>query len=478
MKEPFYFGGSRRFQFNLDQLSLHGPDPRPPRLGGLPPLWLWEEPLATAQRWNRWADQRSMPSNVSRAKAAQAARHGERVERITLMCAASSNRAAIWSAPHSRNGATQDSIRCSRHGLGRFRDVVPGLRNLTPPARACVHPGCVRIARAVKASWSDTCKWLLTDTWQEQLRELGTTVKQSEDRADAYCLSSSLPWAMHNEVNASIADLTPNYLCDADAMRRIYESAAEPSKLRFIVLLRDPMVRALSEWALFRYKWFWETRSFGQAMHATAEQLEKCNATLFGENVARLSSLPTDEIATYMRSCYRVGQAMAYFHTSTYAVCILHALRYFSPSQFLFLRTDELMSMDARTVVRRIADFAGLHAIIDQVPTPGDRGLPQKTTTEIHSACSPLHHRVMAATMHAADASESLANATPWLTDRFAPYNALLVSLLGSRFFWRPSDQKVEPLSGAVRERVEAQARSRLAKHQVRVRQARHDGVG
>jgi hypothetical protein len=53
----------------------------------------------------------------------------------------------------------------------------------------------------------------------------------------------------------AVVDFTPNYMCDADAMRRIHQSAALPSKLRFIVLMRDPVMRAFSEYAMFTYGW-------------------------------------------------------------------------------------------------------------------------------------------------------------------------------------------------------------------------------
>ena len=40
------------------------------------------------------------------------------------------------------------------------------------------------------------------------------------------------------------------------------------------------------------------------------------------------------------------GQAMMYVETSMYAVCLLHALRHFRREQFLFLRYEDLMRMD------------------------------------------------------------------------------------------------------------------------------------
>ena len=53
------------------------------------------------------------------------------------------------------------------------------------------------------------------------------------------------PWAARGELNASLVDFTPNYLCDADAMARIHRVAGVNARqLRFIVVMRDPVYRA------------------------------------------------------------------------------------------------------------------------------------------------------------------------------------------------------------------------------------------
>ena len=45
-----------------------------------------------------------------------------------------------------------------------------------------------------------------------------------------------------------VGDFTPNYLCNADAMARIRNTATEPSRYRFVVVVREPVARAFSEW--------------------------------------------------------------------------------------------------------------------------------------------------------------------------------------------------------------------------------------
>ena len=198
VKEPFYFGGSHSTPYNDDQLGLHGPPT---------PLWLWQDKSTSIAR----------------------RRH------IAATCSTH----PPWRAPRARHGQLLSS-RCSRQGLGIRSWHGNYLRSLSPPANSCVHPGCIRIARAVPATWSGPCSWP---------RSQGHALGADGDDA-AYCLASSLPWLSAVESERVVAaDFTPNYLCDADAMLRIRASAADPSALRFVVLLRDPALRAISEWA-------------------------------------------------------------------------------------------------------------------------------------------------------------------------------------------------------------------------------------
>ena len=55
-----------------------------------------------------------------------------------------------------------------------------------------------------------------------------------------------------------MGDFTPNYLCNADAMGRIRRSASTPSAYRFVVVMREPVARAFSEWRMFALKYRWE----------------------------------------------------------------------------------------------------------------------------------------------------------------------------------------------------------------------------
>ena len=73
-----------------------------------------------------------------------------------------------------------------------------------------------------------------------------------------------------------------------------------------------------------------------------------------------LDKLPTAELAAYIHKCFGGGKAMAYVTTSLYSVCLLHALRYFGREQFLILRYEDLMRMEAASVLGLLARFTGL----------------------------------------------------------------------------------------------------------------------
>jgi hypothetical protein len=171
---------------------------------------------------------------------------------------------------------------------------------------------------------------------------------------EAYCVHSLLPWAKKDELNVSVVDFTPNYICDADAMRRLHEGAAgQRGRLRFIVVMRDPIMRAFSEWAMFSLGWNWDpVKNFSASMAFKIRDLKQCNETLFNRPDL-LRHLPTEEVAQYMRSCFRYGAATMYPTTSMYSVCMLHALRYFRRDQFLVLRYADLMRwrLDARLML-------------------------------------------------------------------------------------------------------------------------------
>jgi len=245
--------------------------------------------------------------------------------------------------------------------------------------------------------------------------------------------------------------------------------------------MRDPIMRAFSEWSMFALGWEWEpTRNFSRAFAPKLAQLRECNETLF-QNVTALRALPTDQLLKYGRpdlprsaprpphaartsagTCAIASRAarrcaapqprahlaarapaapttarppraqMMYPQTSMYAVCLEHALRYFPREQFLFLRYEDLMRMDARAILRLISRFTGLY-LDERVLKAAER----------EGKCQPhskLRGRPMSYSSHSADAAEFLAEAAAPLERFFSPYNALLAELIHPDFRWHHSD--------------------------------------
>jgi hypothetical protein len=69
---------------------------------------------------------------------------------------------------------------------------------------------------------------------------------------------NAMPWVVPDQYDFATVDFTPNYLCTEKALKNIYSSARDPKELRFIVLMRDPIMRAFSEWTMFVLGWGWD----------------------------------------------------------------------------------------------------------------------------------------------------------------------------------------------------------------------------
>ena len=209
-KEPFAFGGTGISSIVGDDgnlTKLHGPDPRTaPASASSSVLWLWEKNELRKERWLRAARGGSGSSSSRGAdeRASFIVKYERQTRRVSELC--------------------------ERAGLGSG------------------HPSCARVGKdqADPAGWA--CKW-------------DERAYKYLNRTSSYCLSSATPWLAEGEANATIIDFTPNYMCDPDAMRRIRTSSKSPDDLRFIVLARDPVMRAFSEFAMFAYGYFWETAS-------------------------------------------------------------------------------------------------------------------------------------------------------------------------------------------------------------------------
>ena len=380
VKETFYYGGSRQNLYRRDLLTLHGPDAALP---GEPQLWPWLLPLRKA----------------TRGLAAQSVLEG-RLERVCTRA----------SGP-----CKEVEVRGKGKGLRRRQE-----------SDTCVHPGCHRVTRHRPETSSAAC------SWEED--QVGVQM----GRNTSHCVFSMLPWASErSSARFVVGDFTPNYLCDAQALARLRASSPRPDLLRFVVLMREPSARALSEWSMFALAWAWDPlERFEDSLIMRIANLRDCNRTLF-RNVALLRSLPTHELAAYLSRCWNRGGSMMYATTSLYSVCVMHALRIFPRDQFLFLRYEDLMRMDTEAVLKLIARFSGLSVDANIIAAAKKRGLcqPRGTSRKGQSTFARLSpsEKVL---FNASKARLRSPEVRRQLSSFFTPYNKLLSDLIHEEFRW------------------------------------------
>jgi len=230
-------------------------------------------------------------------------------------------------------------------------------------------------------------------------------------------------------------DFTPNYLCNVKALHNIHSTARNPDELRFIVLMRDPIMRAFSEWSMFT-AWGWDKdKNFKSRVTSQMRKFADCNATLFGRTDL-LNALPDDELFAYMGKCFR-GMAMEYVTNSLYPICIAGALRIFKREQFLFLRFEDLMRMKAPALLTMLSNFTGLHTdpkIIEEVRPKCEAGRARKV---------PLSFTRKGNDSEARSSRNGLAVAIPALEKFYEPYDRWLQTLVHPAFQWGPETHKV-----------------------------------
>jgi hypothetical protein len=289
-----------------------------------------------------------------------------------------------------------------------------------PPGR--MHPSCC----IAKASWPK--RWGCR--WHESLRlRFG--------KYQSIWFQTAMPWVRPDEYEFASVDFTPNYLCSAKALRNIHSTARDPSELRFIVLMRDPIMRAFSEWSMFT-TWGWDKeKSFLKRTTTQMRNFNNCNSTLAGRPDL-LMSLSDEELFAYMGQCFR-GMAMEYVTNSLYPICIAGALRIFKREQFLFLRFEDLMRMKAPALLSVLSNFTGLYTD-DQIV----RKVREMRECEAGRAKKvPLSFTQKGnASAKAREAREGLANAIPSLEQFFAPYDKMLQQLVHPAFQWGPETHK------------------------------------
>ena len=286
-----------------------------------------------------------------------------------------------------------------------------------------MHPACC----VAKASWPKRwgCRW--HETLRLRFGKYNTTWFQT-----------AMPWVVPDEYNFASVDFTPNYLCSATALKNIHATARDPDELRFVVVMRDPVMRAFSEWSMFT-AWGWDKeKSFVKKTRQQMAQFDRCNETL-ARNPELIFSLGDEELAAYVKKCFR-GMAMEYVTNSLYPICIASALRIFKRSNFLFLRFEDLMRMRAPGVLKLLSNFTGLYTddeIIKRV-----RGARECEAGRARKVPLSFTHSKKSNTSASRRARGELAEAIPMLEKFYQPYNAMLQKLVHPAFQWGSDTHK------------------------------------
>ena len=286
-----------------------------------------------------------------------------------------------------------------------------------------MHPSCC----IAKASWPKRwgCRW-------------HETLRLRFGRYQSTWFQTAMPWVKPDEYEFASVDFTPNYLCSATALKNIHSTARDPSELRFIVLMRDPIMRAFSEFSMFT-TWGWDKeKSFLRRTTFQMRAFRNCNSTLFGR-ADLLMALPDEELFAYIKQCFR-GMAMEYVTNSLYPICIAGALRIFKREQFLFLRFEDLMRMKAPALLKMLSNFTGLYtddSIISKI-----RGMRECEAGRAKKVPLSFTQKGNASGGHRSPMRESLHSAIPSLEQFFSPYDKMLQQLVHPAFVWGAETHK------------------------------------
>lgn len=180
-------------------------------------------------------------------------------------------------------------------------------------------------------------------------------------------------------------------------LQHMLDRAAVAAAMRFIVLVRDPVDRAYSEWAM--------TNRWGDKMHVggtfgahAREQVRLLEACVGG----RMRALVRGEMgdAEFSRVYERCIDAdyYAYVKNSLYGLHLRNWLRYFRAEAFLLLETERMAHTPPAELLRRIASFVGLH--FDEAAALATGPFAH----EVNATCSP-HPRSQRAPNLKADGS-------------------------------------------------------------------------
>ena len=161
-----------------------------------------------------------------------------------------------------------------------------------PPNRT--HPSCCTATSRKPKFWG--CRW-------------HDTLRVRFGYSELMWFQTAMPWVTPGAYEFASVDFTPNYLCTTTALHNIKNTALNPKELRFIVLMRDPIMRAFSEWSMFALGWFWEKNTdFENKVKQQMNIFRACNRSLF-HDVDAIKRLPPAELEAYLTKCFK-GKAM------------------------------------------------------------------------------------------------------------------------------------------------------------------------
>ena len=157
---------------------------------------------------------------------------------------------------------------------------------------------------------------------------------------------------------------------------------AVAAAMRFIVLLREPVDRAYSEWGM-THRWRAGMHMGGRFESHARDQVRALEACAGGKMRTLVrGELPDAQFAALYDACI-AADFYSYIHNSLYGLHLRNWMRSFRADAFLLIETEAMARMRPAQLLRRIADFAGLHfdpiAALDAGPF----------ATHVNSSCSP-----------------------------------------------------------------------------------------
>ena len=188
-------------------------------------------------------------------------------------------------------------------------------------------------------------------------------------------------------------EATPTYLDHPHTAAQIAQAMPE---VKLILLLRDPIARALSHHQhMTRLRL--ETFPFAQAVRFEEERIKEERSKVFSD--------PLYYSRPYTRYCYA--------YRGLYAKHLEGWLNHFPRDNFLFLRSEDFYS-DPSTTLGRILSFVGVDP----------QWRPAEFANYSYRHGPPAEYEDMDAPTRS------------YLADRFAPHNQRLKDLLGPEFSW------------------------------------------